>query len=350
MDRLKIYDGNFQIEFPLRGKHSIVLLHNGKKVFSCGRVLCGKFSEVGALEKKFRMHPNQDELSAEIESTNVIPFGCEYEISRDINTASHFLRITEDIRAVNFGRVGNVTLEEVRFPADVQSLEYLVYGEDSFRKVSYDALSGTVYDGSEPVVMASVTLSDGTKVDFGCGSDIWRLRSAAALDGVDSKFSIICEEDEIVLRRLPLIYGEDTEIEQRPWRFKSIVSWRGADEEIEKISGEASEFVNAPCMLAPAARRDFRRKIRRSGTDAVCTESVPALCMDASYLEKPEKRELCHFDLEEYITSYVWANRQLNKIGKKFVFSFAPGLFSNTAAVSNLSSGICKLSFDMDEE
>ena len=343
MDRLKICDGNFQLEFPSRGKHSIVLLHNGEKVFSYGRVLCGKFSEVGALGQKFRIHPNQDSLSAEIESVNVIPFGCEYEVSRDITAASHFLKVTDDIRAVNFGRVGNVVLEEVRFPADSLELQYLVYGEETFRKVSAAEFSSEIYSGTEPVVMATVTLKDKSKIDFGCGSDIWRLRSAQTIDGVTSLFTLGCEEDELVLRRHPLIYGEETEIEQRPWRFKSIVSWRGAEEDSDKELTEMQSFDNAVCMLAPAARRDFRKKVRRGSGDMLCEKSVPAMCMESSHLEKPDKKELCHFDLEEYITSYIWANRQLNKSGRKFRFDFAEGLFSATAAVENLSNNIRKL-------
>ena len=348
MDRLKIFDGNFQVEFPSRGKHSIVLLYKGEKVFTYGRIFCGKFSEVGALEKKFRIHPNQDNLSAEIESTNVIPFGCEYEISRDINAASHLLRITEDIRAVNFGRVGDIALEEVRFPANIASLEYLVYGENTMRKVTDVSAASEIFCGNEPVVMATVLLKNNVKVDFGCGSDVWRLRSASNMEGVSAEFSLAVDEDELVLRRKPLIYAEGVEIEQRPWRFKSIVSWQACEEEQEIVSG-AEEFSNAPCMLAPTARREFRRKVRRSKENLICTESVPALCNDASHLEKPEKRELCHFDLEEYMTSYVWANRQLGRQDKKFAFSFKENMFSNTAAVSNLSKSINVLEFEDDE-
>ena len=348
MDRLKIFDGDFQIEFPARGKHSAVLLHKGEKLFSYGRVFCGKFSEVGALEKKFRIHPNQDSLSAEIETANIIPFGCEYEISRDINVSSRFLRITADIRAVNFGRVGDVTLEEVRFPATFDSIEYLVYGESSMRKVTDIASAKEIFSGNEPVIMLTVNFKDNVKVDFGCGSDVWRLRSAANMPGVSAEFSLAVDEDELVLRRRPLIYAEDVEVEQRPWRFKSIVSW--SDGKTESFSEEAEKFANAPCMLAPVARREFRRKIRRSQTDLVCAESAPGLCGDASHLEKPDKKELCHFDLEEYITSYVWANRQLGKQGKSFAFSFKENLFNNTAAITNLAQAINKLDFDETEE
>lgn len=349
MDRLKIFDGNFQLEFPARGKHSIVLLYKGEKVFSYGRVHCGKFSEVGALEKKFRLHPNQDSLSAEIESANVIPFGCEYEISRDINAASHFLRITEDIRAVNFGRVGDISLEEVRFPADFCTLEYLVYGEKSVRKVTGDAANSEIFSGNEPVVMATVTFKNQVKVDFGCGSDVWRLRSAAGMEGVSAEFSLAVEDDELVLRRKPLIYGEGVEIEQRPWRFKSIVSWQSCDDVCEEPAANTAKFSNAPCMLAPVARREFRRKIRRSQSSLICADSIPVLCCDAAHLEKPEKHELCHFDLEEYITSYVWANRQLRKQGRCFAFDFKENIFSHTAAVENLSKSINTLKFEEED-
>ena len=342
MDRLKVYDGDFTLEFPGRGKHSIVLKHGQDTVFSCGRMFCGKFSEVGALEKKLRIHPNQDNLSAEIESTNVIPFGCEYEISRDIVAASGFARLTCDVRAVNFGRVGDLTLEEIRF-YNAAKVTFMVYGENSMRECVPGA-DHVIYSGSEPIVMATVVTSDGITVDFGCGSDLWRLRSAANMPGVDSLFALKYEDGELVLSRQPLIYGAETEIEQRPWRFKSIMAWK-KDQDKDSVSGEV--FDNAPCMLAPAARRDFRKKVRRSDADIVCANSVPSICDDASHLEKPEKNTLLHFDLEEYITSYIWANRQLNKKGKRFSFAFKDNPFSHTAAVQNLSKVISRLSFEL---
>lgn len=342
MDRLKIYDGDFTLEFPGRGKHSIVLKHGKDTILTCGRVLCGKFSEVGALEKKLRIHPHQDGLSAQIESTNIIPFGCEYEISRDITAASSFARMTCDVRAVNFGRVGSLALGEVRF-CNVAKISYLVYGEEFFR----DAVFGTdsvIYSGTEPLVMVTVTTADGITVDFGCGSDIWRLRSAANMPGVSSLFTLKCEDGEVVLTRQPLIYGAETEVEQRPWRFKSIISW-STHEEAESIAGK--EFDNAACMLAPAARREFRKNVRRSDSqNLVCTNSAPAICCNASHLEKPEKEKLCHFDLEEYISSYIWANRQLSKKNNFFAFKFSENLFSHTAALKKLAGKITPLAFD----
>ncbi len=349
MDRIKIVDGNFRLEFPARGKESAAVFRNGEKVLSYGRVLCGKFSEVGALEKKLRVHPNQDSLSADIESANVIPFGCEYEISRDIHTAAGFMRFVTDIRAVNFGRVGDVTLEEVRFHGKISKVTLFVCGKDD--AVEYDGdIPELLYEGSEPLLLVTVTYSDGSKVDFGCGSDVWRLRSAADMAGVNAVFSLKKEEDDLVLCRRPLIYDAETEVEQRPWRFKSIISWRDAGEESSALPENCGEFKNAPCMLEAAARRQFRRAVRRSECDLVCTGSLPAVCTDAAHLEKPDKKELIHFDLEEYLTSFVWANRQLGRKGKGFRFSFGDTAFAGSAAVQLLSSPIRPLEFEETQE
>ena len=54
--------------------------------------------------------------------------------------------------------------------------------------------------------------------------------------------------------------------------------------------------------------------------------------------------------MEEYISSFVWANRQLNKSGNTFVYSFADNIFSGTAAVKNLSEPIRQLEFTDREE
>ena len=349
MDRIKISDGNFKLEFPARGKESAAIFRNGEKLLSFGRVQCGKFSEVGALEKKLRVHPNQDSLSADIESANVIPFGCEYEISRDIHTAAGFMRFVTDIRAVNFGRVGDVSLEEVRFHGKISSVRFFICGSGSAVEYSGD-IPDVLYEGSEPLLLVTVTYSDNSKVDFGCGSDVWRLRSAADMAGVTAVFSFKKEDDDLVLVRRPLIYGAETEVEQRPWRFKSIISWRDAGEESSALPYSCGEFKNAPCMLEATARRQFRRAVRRSECDLVCTGSLPAVCTDAAHLEKPDKKELIHFDLEEYFTSFVWANRQLGRKARSFRFAFGDTVFAGSASVENLSSAIRALEFEDDQE
>lgn len=350
MDRIKITDAGFNLEFPARGKESAAIFKNGEKRLSFGRVLCGKFSEVGALEKKFRIHPNQDNLSADIESTNVIPFGCEYEISRDTLCASGFMRLVTDIRAVNFGRVGDVALEEVRFHGSISKVTIFICGKDS--PIEYAGNTPDVlYEGSEPILLVTVTFSDNSKIDFGCGSDVWRLRSAADMEGVDALFSLKKEDEELVLVRRPLIYGAETAVEQRPWRFKSIIAWSGSANECSAPAGEeCAGFKNAPCMLEATARRQFRRAVRRGETSLVCTDSLPGVCTDAAHLEKPDKKELIHFDLEEYFTSYVWANRQLGRKGKSFRFSFGDTVFSETAAVGKLSNPITPLEFEDEEQ
>ena len=347
MDRIKINDGNFKLEFPARGKESAAIFRNGEKRLSFGRVLCGKFSEVGALEKKLRIHPNQDNFSADLESANVIPFGCEYEISRDTHTASGFMRLVTDIRAVNFGRVGDVTLEEVRFHGEISKVTLFICGKSEPVEFS-GKLPEVLYEGSEPILLVTVTYSDNSKVDFGCGSDVWRLRSAADMEGVEALFTLKME-DELVLTRRPLIYGADTVIEQRPWRFKSIIAWSDGEENASEISEDCGKFRNAPCMLEASARRQFRRTVRRSETDLVCTDSLPAVCTDAAHLEKPDKKELIHFDLEEYFTSYVWANRQLGRKDKGFRFAFGDTVFAGTAAVAKLSNPITPLEFEEQE-
>ena len=298
MDRFKIYDGNFQLEFPARGKNSFLLLKDEKVIMALGRIQCGKFSEVGALEEKFRIHPNQDSFSADIESTNVIPFGCEYEVSRTMHTASGFIRATSDIRAVNFGRVGNLALEDARFSSDFAKLEYLIYGEDSMRRIEGDFSGTDIYRGTEPVVMMTMTLKDGCRIDFGCGSDIWRLRSAKNIADAECEFFITKVEDEIICGRKPLIYREDAVIEQRPWRFKSIISWHDGNCSETTSAEDAEKFSTSGCLLSAVSRRDFRRKIRRASGNLICSGCAPQICHDPSHLEKPDKKELCHFDLE----------------------------------------------------
>jgi hypothetical protein len=241
-----------------------------------------------------------------------------------------------------------VTLEEARFHGSIAKVTLFICGKDSPVEYTSD-IPAVLYEGTEPLLLVTVTYSDNSKVDFGCGSDVWRLRSAADMEGVEASFSLRKEDEELVLVRRPLIYGADTVVEQRPWRFKSIISWSSPSGETAAGETGCAGFKNAPCMLEATARRQFRRAVRRSESDLVCTDSIPGICNDPAHLEKPGKKELPHFDLEEYFTSYVWANRQLGRKDKGFRFAFGETVFADTAAVRKLSAPAALLEFEEQE-
>ena len=112
------------------------------------RAKCGKFGELSALPDKFRLHRSEDGCSADVESSGVIPFGCEYRVSREFSLTPGCAVLTSDISAVNFGKVDGIELEPVVFCGGWNSVEFLIFGEERFRRVEH-GVDGVIYSGDE---------------------------------------------------------------------------------------------------------------------------------------------------------------------------------------------------------
>ena len=79
------------------------LAAGGRPLLRLGRTRCGGFAEDGALLKKLRFHASLDSLSASIDTAAVIPFGCEYLVSRELEMVAGLALWTVDVSAVARG-------------------------------------------------------------------------------------------------------------------------------------------------------------------------------------------------------------------------------------------------------
>ena len=82
----KIITGKeFLARLVTAGEHSFELELQGNVRLAFGRVTLGGFSESNALPSKMRLHESLDGLSCSFEAENVIPFGCEYLVKRQMD-------------------------------------------------------------------------------------------------------------------------------------------------------------------------------------------------------------------------------------------------------------------------
>lgn len=316
------------------GEHAFELEIDGSVRLAFGRVTLGGFSEVNALPSKMRLHESLDGLSGSFEGEGVIPFGCEYLVKRQMNILSAGIgTMTVDLSAVNHGVVGNVELEDVLLPGTWEKLEFLVFGEEDFRTVTGEAVSGELYHGSEPVIMLRGTSSDGIRVEYACGSDIWRHRAAKRTPGGTGEFILSADGSGVTLKRAIIRFAEDAIIEKRPWRFKSLFSWSTAKpgelpatQEIAALNaGANAQCVSCGrtggkgvCLCSSPARKLFKDLVRKTSDDIVLDGGVSGICFNAAHQDRPGKGELEHWDLGDWVDFYLWANRQLLRQEKHF--------------------------------
>lgn len=337
-DRMKTASGpGFDFFLYARGKNAVQLDLNGIPRLLMGRVtLEEKFSETGALEKKLRRHDSVDMLSIGLESLNVLPFGCEYAISRNFEITDGFAEFADDIAALHHGRVGSLELEPMTFTGSPAAVSFILPGESTFRTVALKEAQ-ELYSGSTPLLMLEVTWADGAVVSYSTGTDLWRHGAAGKIRGASAGFTLAFDGEMLVYERKVLIYSEETEPEKRPWRFKNLLAWR--TEKAVTLPETDASFAVTGCQVNPAARRDVRKKVRSGRGNMLMTGISPRICAEGSHVEKPGKTGYDHFDLAEYVSFRLWANRQLMKNGGSLVMQpEKENIFINTAAVQNLSS------------
>lgn len=332
------------------------LAAGARKLLRFGRTRCGGFAETGALVKKLRLHESLDSLSASVEAGSVIPFGCEYNVGRELEMVAGLASWTVDVSAVTRGIVSSVELEPVMFPGPWKSLEYLVYGETAFRAAELAEGEAEFYRGRELVMSVRLAAADGTKVEFNAGGDLWRHRAAMHMPEVEGEYVLTGGAAEVVLTRKVFAFPADAVIEKRPWRFKNSFAWLLPGDEFAAPAGEsvldfavaelpasgkrvgcggAAEAV--PCLTGAASRRVFRDFVRRGASNLCVTGLAPGVCCAAAHLERPGRKELEHFDLDDYLTFYLWGNRQLAKKGFQLrIDPAAEGLFAGSVSAANL--------------
>jgi hypothetical protein len=332
-NRFEIADNGASWRF-FSGGRNILELNGGERTFlRMERLTCGKFCEASVLPEKFRLHRSEDGCSAELETSGVIPFGCEYRVVRDCRIASGGALMTTDVSAVTGGRVDGLELEPLVFPGDPVAVEFLIFGEKQFRRVE---LSGTeeVYSGAEVPLMVRVIYPSGMSCEVALGADVWRHRAAFDIPGASSEYELVFSDGELRFTRRVLRYAPDVEPERRSWRFTILLGWRDGSDRPEP-EGEAFELGG--CTMSAASRRELRSLVRRSGASLVWKNVAPVVCRDAAHVSRAGKGELPHFDLEEYFSAWQWANRQLGKSGAGFTLSPAPGgIFADSVILGNL--------------
>lgn len=340
------------------GSDCALELNTGGRVrMRLGRTRCGGFDETGALLKKLRFHHSLDRLSASVETASVIPFGCEYNVGRNLEAMAGVAQWTVDVSAVTRGIVSAVELEPVTFPGPWKTLEYLVYGEEAFRRVELEKEDAEFHCGRELVVSIRLTADDGARVEFNAGGDLWRHRAAMHRPELDGEYLLAGSASELVFRRKVFAFPAEATIDKRPWRFKNSFAWTlpgdrfaepGEEAVLDFAAAELPESARrvgcggameaAPCMTSAVARRMFRDFVRRGGEGNLKVAGLTAgCCCAAAHLERPNKGELEHFDLDDCIGFYLWGNRQSAKKGHHLrVTPAAEGPFAGSVSAAIL--------------
>lgn len=333
-----------KMEFLSSGSDCAVFRVNGKALLHVRRTAADTFPEAQGLPEKLRKHIADNAISAEINSSNVIPFGCEYKIDRHWKIAGNICELTGDISALHGGRIKELFLEELFFPGGKDmEIEFLVFGENSFRKA--DGKAGVIYDDSEMIQMLRVISPEG-KVEFYAGDDLWRHRCSNQISGAESRHVLEMNENGMTYSRMIFRLPEDIEPEKRPWRFKSLFAFTSAENIGTAAKDQMEKLALTDCFAKPSSHRELRAFVRKQdpGSKVLLQGDFPQICSDGSHLSR-FGRECIHGDLGEVFNEWLWANGVMQKKGGFFAAESRNKLFESSVILNVLQNQAILLSF-----
>ncbi len=345
-DALKVSAAGVDFNVISSGKDCVEVSGNEGGFLRIGRISAAGFTGDLALPEKLRCHRTLDNLCAEFDSVNVIPFGCEYLVKRHWTVFNNIALLNCDIAADNGGTVRDLELEPVEISLKPVKLEFLISGEKTIRTLNGDEISGEIYNGSAPVLMLRVTGDSGRAAEYVCGDDLWRHHAAEKIEGASANYTICADENTVTLRRKVLITPDEVVMEKRPWKFKSIFAWsRHFTEQRETSDSDPSaieKFTVPGCFASAYAHRELRKTVRAaaSGKTLVMQGEFPVLCDDPAHLERPAKNPVAHSDLAAAAADYLWANRELAKRGSSLIMESSSVLYGDSVVLHNLGSKI----------
>ena len=337
-DKLTVSTSGIIFSAIADGEYCAEVARQDQPIIQIGRISAAGFSGVLALPEKLRCHRTNDNLCAEFDSVNVIPFGCEYQVKRHWTLFSNIALLNCDIAADNGGVVRDLELEPITFLLNPEKIEFLVCGEKEVRCVQN--ASGEIYSGNATVQMLRVTDSCGVQAEYICGDDLWRHQAAEKIAGASAEYTISADENGVTLTRKVLVTPEEIVMEKRPWKFKSIFAWR--DTAAAAIPAEAENFSIPGCFASSGAHRELRKVVRAAASDKtlVMQGEFPILCDDPAHLERPAKHPVAHSDLGAAAADYLWANRELAKRGSALLMTSTSTRYGDSVTMKNLGSPI----------
>lgn len=341
---VKIASPVSRLEVYPDGQEAAAFFCGNRQILSIRRIRTGNFDEALGLAEKLRRHLANDALSAEVDSENVIPFGCEYHVRRHWSYSGNIVELTDDISADNGGRITDLFLEEVVFCGQAAAVSVLLDGETAVK--TFPA-SGTVCESEKLPLLVRVDFSDGTAAEFYSGDDFFRHNGSAAISGASAQHRIFADAEGVHWVRHVLITGEEVEVEKRPWRFKSLFAAYAAKSEAET---DGEKLALEGCFAAPAMHREFRNFIRKSpAKDLHLTLCGKVQCCDGSHISRPGKK-VSHGMLGEVFDDYIWANGVTAKRGGGFSAEISADGLENSVICNNLRNPAAPLEFVEEEE
>ena len=321
-DKLVVFDENesFQAEHSLYTFGGPQAISFGKdKIIEEVLTYCGEDLEDAAVIKKIKDYHKQG--SSIVNYTGKLPYGNEVEFEHTYRYRSNRVRITSDINIPAGASIDrHFGLGSLFLPGKWEKMyvmppaQHQVDGAGPyFRKIpKYSGEKVMVGHWHRPPLSVVFYRKNGTRVEIGTGSDLWRWEKSFGYHPESGNYKIILHEDGLEFVREPLACCETFTPVKGQYRFSWYIAW---DQEriIEKPNHNFKYVeLNADGKVDLSAYKDLDEDLYVS--------------MDISEIEWPENFYRCDSPVEYVIgegSEVSWMNgsfvTRMRKIARQLI-------------------------------
>lgn len=349
------HDLEEHIPLFLSVNNDIQLLLNGVNI--------GNFSEETALPQKAVMHEFMDVVGYHVETGSVIPFGSEPAISRKFEYLNNIIKVTTDINIPRNTSADKFEIDPLKISGNWQKFALIDMSKPTELTWQPIIEDSTIFDSDSHFHIILLEDKDGTRMEIGAGFDLWRWNIGKRTHVEDekgqtielkSRFTISYAKNEITIFRQIMSADSEFEIPARSWRFNWYLAFGNTEhptsniqhrmKKEEKIIKNSSITVSAEvppkeqrrkypapslriklrraqssiqsCLHAKKARNQLRKTLRKmvgqlDDKTIIDIELEPEICYNSSHVAKPDAQSLEHWDLNDIIEFWFWANKRL---------------------------------------
>ncbi len=342
----------------------------------------GALNEGIGLLKKNRFHKLKYDNSLTLESEILLPFGSEPAVCKTIDFINNYAKITTDLQLKGAFPMNKISFGKVVLKAKWTKYAIVDLYSQKIETLSWNKINDVseLYSSSIPFRVMLLETEDGTRLEIGTGDDIWRWLGAKDKNA-NSLFSVTKEGDTITINRDTYLWDEETTFSSQNIRFNWYFSWVLKDDLSENIyqnkeikslptakdksswnnfsnyiwrldtienenwlssiNGESSDDI---CMSSSVIKR-LKKVIRsiksNANEDIFCLVGItPQLCDNPSHLERKQKKQLLHWNINKILDFYLWATKQLLDKNSQLV------IISEKESVYNQFPSICSMRKD----
>lgn len=289
--------------------------------------------------------------AAVVVSSGYLPFGGEATFRQTCRYAANHVRVTLDIGWPRGGLVrrhlgvgGHWLPGPWRRVFCVPPASHLADGAEpawhSIPAAPTDA--HMVAHWHRPPLALVFERADGTRLELGTGSDLWRWEQSLGYGPECGSYKVIACAEGVRVVREPLMCCREFSPTPRPYRLSWYAAWSLPGDAGRTVVGAKATQVGfaagqpslpslrtassaaqvrgerspCACWLASATSRAARRTIRSlsaqgSGGELAASGLTPGICWDAAHLGRRVPDGLVHWDINALLDFSVWARQQL---------------------------------------